>query len=55
MMKKLLFAFLNLVVLNTVFGAEPTIAPSNLAIGTIQSIKLQSVGRAEMVDGVWLL
>jgi hypothetical protein len=39
MMKKLLFAFLNLVVLNTVFGAEPTIAPSNLAIGTIQCNK----------------
>ena len=39
MMRKLLFAFLSIVGFNTLFGAEPTIAPSNLAVGSIQCNK----------------
>ena len=39
MMRKLLFAFFSILGFNTVFGAEPTIAPSNLAVGSIQCNK----------------
>ena len=39
MIRIILFAFLNLFALNNVFGAEPTIAPSNLAVSTIHCDK----------------